>query len=241
MEFSGSNLSVLRQRVEERAAELGVDQQGYLQLLRDQEREWRVLETRVTNNESYLFRDETALDWVNARIGMAESPVRIWSAGCARGEELTTLWLKISGSGWAEKVEEMVGTDLDLQMIRLAQAGEFPKNSLRKMEASEIERFFESVRPGWFRLRSAYQSAAKFYRGNLLDSRACRSLGVFDYILCRNVLMYFRDEAIEKAVEHLGRALSQGGVLVTTACESLAGRTGLVGKREGRVSYYQRR
>ena len=202
----------------------------------------RLVETLVVH-ETYFFRElgpvvELA-NHLSAAV-KARGRARVWSAACASGEEPYTLAMLLDERGVLDEVE-IVATDISAAVLARAAAGRHSPRSLRDGHPAAIAARYLEASPQGVSVAPRIRSAVQFSRLNLIDSDQIAKLGVFDAILCRNVLIYFRDDRVLKVVENLGRALRPDGLLAVGISESLlrAG-TSLVCEERGGSFFYKR-
>lgn len=185
----------------------------------------RLLEA-VTIRETYFFRERAQLDALctEALPAVARetgaSP-RVWSAGCASGEEpYSVAMLAGAVAELAGTPVRVVGTDLVASAIESAQAAVYRDSALRSTPEAVRERHFRQEGPNAWRLDATVRTRVTFVRRNLLEGPP-EGEAPFDVILCRNVLLYFGDEARDRAVEVFHEALRPGGLLLLGHAESL--------------------
>jgi chemotaxis protein methyltransferase CheR len=185
--------------------------------------------------ETYFFRE---LDALRAGITHAVLPAvarsgraRVWSAACATGEEPVSLALLLAEAGVRDRTE-IVATDVSARALAKAREGNYGNRSLRALPPNRTPAGFTDLlgrlssaaiaREGQRAQVSRSVVADIDYRQlNLLDDAAAASLGTFDLVLCRNVLIYFADPTVRRVVGTLARSLREGGRLVIGASESL--------------------
>lgn len=230
--------SSLAGAVEERSRALKIAEPcDYIRLLADDARgegeEWRRLVLRITNGESYFFRDhgqmallrETILPEIIERR-RHERRLRIWSAGCSTGEEPYSLAILL-----AELLPDLydwritlLGTDINPDFLERARRGTFGQWSFRMVEPAIRARYFRE-RNGQWELNPEIRSLVTFDRLNILSDPMpmgwTGGLG-FDLIVCRNVFIYFDRDAIQEVIAKFAGALDEQGVLMTGHSE-LAG------------------
>ena len=191
--------------------------------------EWAALAPLLTVPETYFFRmpehfealAAEALPEVIRRNGERRS-LRLLSAGCATGEEAYSLRILLNErfpqlAGWRVSI---VGVDLSEAALGRARLGEYNAWSLRA--TSEARRRANFTAAGKvFRLNPEARAGVEFRCGNLLDPAANEE--PFDVIFCRNVLIYFTEDAIREAVAGLTRRLAAQGFLFLGPAESLRG------------------
>lgn len=230
-DFADGQLDWMWQKLEPRVAELGLTSAlDYYYLLKydpGAEREWVRLHSAITVNESYFWREADALRaaaevLVPQALARGRDPVRLWHAGCAAGEEPYSLALALAdqGPGVLEKVE-IVATDLDVEALERAEAGLFRERSLRFLPIHLKARWFRPNHDGRFRLDPEVRGRVRFQELNLMDVERLRKLGRFDVIFCRNVFIYFHDEAIRRTAMLFHEQLREPGHLFVGSAESL--------------------
>ncbi len=175
--------------------------------------------------ESYFFRDagQMALlkerllpERIRARASVSQSTrsLRIWSAGCSTGEEpysLAMLAATLLPPGWQASI---VASDINREALARAAAGIYDEWSFRGVPDSVRRQHFIKVRDGW-EIAPALRAMVQFVEDDLFGTPAPALLcGDFDLVVCRNLLMYYRDEALLSAVDRLARALAPDGFLL---------------------------
>jgi chemotaxis protein methyltransferase CheR len=145
----------------------------------------------------------------------------------------------LADAGLLENVE-IVATDISQKAIARARRGEHGATALR-VAPRGLQTRWMNVHDGRVTVAPQIRERIDWRRLNLLDEGAVASLGTFDVILCRNVLIYFRDETIRRVVGSLSGALSAGGRLFVGASESLIrfGTTLQCQERNGAFSYFR--
>ncbi|MHA7629423.1 CheR family methyltransferase [Corallococcus sp. M7] len=180
----------------------------------------------VAVHTSEVFRDEVQLSAfrehvLSPRVQRSRLPLRVWSAGCAAGEEVATLLLLMAQEG-ADPASRVLGTDISEQVLTRARELSFLSDALRRVPEAARSRYFE---PKGRRhvLVDSLRAQAEFRRHNLMEAPYPEAPGGggFDIIFCRNVLIYFTPEAFQRTVRNLGERLAPGGVLVLSAAEPL--------------------
>jgi chemotaxis protein methyltransferase CheR len=218
---------LLAERVAPRAIERGMESLlDYYYFLRydpDADAELALLVEALVVNETYFFREVSALkvvvdEFVPKLIAEGIKP-RIWCAACATGEEPLTLAMMLDEAGLLGQVT-IVASDISGRALAQAKAGTFRRRSLRSLPPGVMGRWLEGNDDG-VRVAPHIQRAVSFFRVNLIEEAELSALGVFDVIICRNVLIYFRDRTIEQVVKNLWRRLAPHGRLVVGASESL--------------------
>lgn len=202
----------------------------------------RLVETLVVH-ETYFFRELPPLveiaDYL-ATLVKQRGHARVWSAACASGEEPYTLAMLLDERGVLDQVE-IVATDISAAVIARAAAGRHSPRSLREGHPPAIAARYLEASPQGVSVAPRIRGAVKFSRLNLIDADGLQKLGLFDAILCRNVLIYFRDDRVLSVVEHLARTLRPDGLLAVGVSESLLRvGTSLVCEERGGSFFYKR-
>jgi chemotaxis protein methyltransferase CheR len=175
---------------------------------------------RITINVSELYRNPEQYELLRTRVlpdlrGGATG-LRVWSAGCSYGAEAYTLATMLSDGGTARF--QVTGTDIDRRVLERAERGWFSDNDMRSVPAGIRERFFEA-RDGGFRAGDGLRAHLRFQTHDLLKDRYQPG---WDLVLCRNVVIYFTDEARDQVHRSIAAALRPGGYLMVGATERVA-------------------
>lgn len=175
-------------------------------------------------HETYFFRElpplQELVDGHLADVVRSRGRARVWSAACSTGEEPYTLAMLLAERGILDQVE-IVASDLSATAIARAETGRHGARSLREDQAPVLGAPYLVVASNGIAVAPQIRDAVRFCIVNLLDDAAIAQLGSFDVILCRNVLIYFRDDTVIRVLERLGRALEPSGVIAVGVAESL--------------------
>ncbi|MDF1565456.1 MAG: tetratricopeptide repeat protein [Deltaproteobacteria bacterium] len=181
----------------------------------------RDLLSRVTVNESYFFRDEATMATLRRRVlpRLIESRsstrlLRVWSAGCSRGEELYSLAILLEKhlpdpASWTIN---LVGSDVDQNALDVARSGLFADWSLRTLTPVEKERHFQREGRKW-RLQTRYRRGVTFVQQSVTTD-AAPAPHEFDLLFFRNVSIYLSAARTREAFERLRAAMAPGAFLV---------------------------
>ncbi|MGA2396358.1 MAG: protein-glutamate O-methyltransferase CheR, partial [Candidatus Lustribacter sp.] len=187
----------------------------------------RALIAEVTVGETYFFRDPAQFDAIRTIVlpdllqrRSSHAALRIWSAGCATGEEAYSLAILTADGGLAG-CTLLLGTDVSNTAIDVARRGQYGAWSFRHDAAGWRERGFTHTGKHW--TVAAAQRRVEFAVHNLMHPAPELGgiAGGFDLILCRNVLLYFDRETVERAARGLVAALAPGGWLLTSPTDPL--------------------
>jgi len=208
-------------RVVERGFESMLDYYYFLRYDPDADAEFQVVADLLTVNETYFLRELAPLEVL---VGELIAPLvasgkrpRIWCAACSTGEEPITIAALLDARGLLDNVE-LVASDVSSRALSVAARGVYVGRSLRAISAPQswlVEQASGHV------VSERFRRAIDWRLVNLLDDAAVAALGSFDAIVCRNVLIYFRDETTTRVLERLHRALAPEGRLLVGASESL--------------------
>ncbi len=191
----------------------------------------------LTVGESYFFRDKKTLEileqeifpeLIRSRRGV-DQRLRIWSAGCCRGEEPYTIAILLHRlipdlQDWRITI---VATDINSRFLKTAAQGAFSEWSFRETPAQIKERYFKEEGLGRFQILPQIQSMVKFSDLNLAEDAYPSPLNdtnALDLILCRNVMMYFLPQQINQVIERFHRCLTDGGWLAVSPSETSSAR-----------------
>ncbi len=226
-------------RLSPRLKELGLRSfKEYVRLLQhpgSQKGEIGLLINQITTNETRFFRENHHFEYLTetylpSLIRENKTPRRIsfWSAGCATGEEAYSLAMILFDFKrkypWIQP--RILATDIDSRALNKAQAGLFPDKSTRHIPPSLLNKYFlRGVKEwsGWIKARSFIKELIIFKYFNL-HKPGKLSLGPFDGIFCRNVLIYFLPESQERIREVFYRSLIPNGLLFLGHSELLFGK-----------------
>ena len=175
----------------------------------------------LTVGESYFFRDPAQFDFIRESVlpsllqARPDAPLRVWSAGCATGEEAYSLAILLREAGLAGR-SRVTGTDIVRRRLGRARQGQYTHWSLRGMPDQAVQTYFR--RQGQrFELLPAIRRSVTFRYLNLADARFAHStseLAEMDLILCRNVLIYFSPRTVARVARALLDCLSESGWLL---------------------------
>jgi len=234
--FDDAQRASLRARLEGRLAGLDLasfeDYYHYLRFGPERAEELDRMIVHLTNNETYFFRESAQLQVFadpilkqikESKSASGEHTLRVLSAGCSTGEEAHTLAMIVHDSGlffWGWDVQ-VHGMDVDPAAMEKAGRATYFHNSFRSVSEEVLERHFIRQGPG-SQVRDGIRRLVHLRRGNLLEAQSYEGLAPLDALFCRNVLIYFSDGAILKAVRLFHEALAPGGYLFLGHAESLS-------------------
>lgn len=206
------------------------DAAAYCNLLRRSEHELDLLQKVLTIHVSQFFRNPSMFEKLRKEVlprlyqscAGNGSPLRIWSIGCAGGEEAYSLaiLLRESFARYLRRTETIIdATDIDEDTLQAARKAEFNDDRLKDLPAGLAERYF--LRSGSrMQLADTIRRMVNFYQEDIT------AVGKFlpcHLVLCRNTLIYFTRPDQEKILQGVADVLPAGGVLVLGKSETLVG------------------
>jgi chemotaxis protein methyltransferase CheR len=239
MRFEANKSYFLASKIDLRVQALGLkDFDAYIAYLNTPtgRTEYGHLVDEVSINETFFYRHETQLQAFRehlllplsqARRTQGQKTLRIWSAASSTGDELYTLALMLRDSGlWGKDLSwDLVGTDICHDALEKARSGIYRRYNIRNIPPALLQSYFthDPLSPGGetWQLKAEIRTSCKFQEGNLMDSARCATLGRFDLIFCRNVLIYFDEPSKEKAVQHLANNLTEDGYVLLGHSENI--------------------
>jgi chemotaxis protein methyltransferase CheR len=189
----------------------------------------------LTTNESSFFRDGKPFEHLRGlipRLHAARPPgqkLRIWSAACSTGQEAYSISILLAELGEKDpglraRPVEIVGTDITAAVLRRARAGIFTQFEVQRgLPIRTLMTRFAQEEGGRWRVKPEIAAPCRFESFNLLADP--RTLGRFDVIFCRNVLIYFDVPTKARVLGNLARQLAPDGVLYLGAAETAIGVT----------------
>ncbi len=198
--------------VRRRAAESGVDPTVWLRTVESRPLDLRDLIAAATVPHTAFHRHPDQIARYRAvlpELASRSKPVRIWSAGCATGEEPWTLALVAAERGVPV---EIIGTDVSARAIEKAEQGVYEARDTRGLPGVDGR--------ASFRIPDEIRPSVRFRVGSIL-ARAGEPDGLFDLIFCRNVLIYFDGPSIDRAWATFERKLKPHGSVVVAPVEAL--------------------
>lgn len=193
---------------------------------------------RLTTNHSFFFRESSHFDFLTGTVlpelekerasrggnqGLANYPLRIWSAGCASGEEVYSLGMLLHDR-YALAVGGpdlgLLATDISLTALSTAKQGVYGEQKFTETPEAFRKRYLRSAGAGEWAVAEEIKNMVLFKRLNLMAENYPMK-GQFDVILCRNVMIYFDQESRSRVTQNLYRYVKEGGYLFIGHSESL--------------------
>ncbi|RUM52452.1 MAG: chemotaxis protein [Marinomonas sp.] len=183
----------------------------------------------MTTNETLWFRDSHPFKILKELIlpQMDKRPVRIWSAASSTGQEPYSISMileeyKQFKPGALKPGEKIIATDICTNILQHAKQAEYDSLAIaRGLSPDNQNRYFEKLSDSVWKVKPNISSRVEFKHLNLIDSFT--TLGKFDVIFCRNVLIYFTAETKLDILKRMHASLNPGGYLFLGGSEALSG------------------
>ena len=176
----------------------------------------------LTINVSQFFRDAT--QWKTLRetviplLLQNKAPIKFWSAGCSSGQEPYSFAMTMMTYFSSAKFS-ILGTDIDVNVLKQAKDGLYKQNDFASTPPEFLQKYFTPSDKG-YQIQDIVKRQVTFQHQNLLTDRFQTG---FDFIACRNVVIYFTEEAKEMLYKKFTDSLRPGGILFTGSTEHLFG------------------
>ena len=163
--------------------------------------QWRVLESEILPN----------------LIKNAKGKLKVWSAACSTGDEPYSLAMLIKDYLPTSEFS-ILATDLDVQIIEKAKVGVYGEKSLAGLPKKYKDKYFTKLGEKSYQISDEIKKCVTFQRHDLLKDVYPEP---FDLILCRNVVIYFTDEAKNRIYTNFNKSLNKNGVLFVGSTEQI--------------------
>lgn len=181
---------------------------------------------QLTVKDSSFFRNEQAMEAVGdyllrlaREVEKEDYELRIWSVGCALGQEAYSLaMIAAEQFQYTEQRWQVLGTDISPTAVIHARHGVYTEKQLGAVSLARRGQFFEHCESGWG-IAPALKQQVRFGTSNLRDLDNCPYRGQ-DVIFCQNVLIYFREDMVHEILDQFVERLNPGGLLVLGAGEA---------------------
>jgi chemotaxis methyl-accepting protein methylase len=236
-DISCYNMDFLERCLKERLSETGNnDYPSYLNFLQTHTEEITSLFQSLSINVSSFFRDTMSFDIISEmilpslvmkKIKSSDRSLRIWSAGCASGEEPYSIAIIIK-----ELIEKynlsvnisIFGTDIDITALEKAGKGVYLSDFLQNIKYGLLKKYFTEEQ-GLYKIKDEIKEIVTFSIYDIMDKNSYAPpeavFGSFDLVLCRNLLIYFTGEYQEIILKKLYLSLVKDGILVLGEFENL--------------------
>ena len=220
-DFTGYKRASLRRRMDKRMQEIGIaSYPQYLDELQVRPDEFTDLFNFILINVTAFFRDPQVWTYLASAIipdiigrHAPDDPIRVWSAGCASGEEaysIAMLFADALGDKAFKSRVKIYGTDVDEDALAQARLGIYGAKAIDGVPAPMRSKFFERFQ-GSYAFKKDLRRSLIFGRHDIVQDPPISRI---DLILCRNTLMYLNADTQTQVMTRLNYALNQGGYLV---------------------------
>lgn len=233
IDFHSFKSATLGRRIKLRLFSTGMpDYKAYGRYLAEHPDEIDLLLNALSVTVSHFFRNplvfEVLREFVVPEL-IASAPaggLRIWCAGCGRGEEAYSIAILLRESCSRATLHfpvNILATDIDRQALAHAARGEYRGEALAEVKKQYLDTFFSTQSGELYRINDDIRSLIHFAYHNVTTCRSPREVVFNDchLIFCRNVLIYYDGERGGKVVSFLARSLSPGGFLVLGEAETI--------------------
>lgn len=182
----------------------------------------------MTTNETYFFRDPAQYTAIRTVLlpklreeRAATRKLRIWSAASSTGQEAYSLAMMLLDEGLKDWNIDLFGTDFSSKVVKRAREGTYQQIEVnRGLPTTLLIKYFQRSGMEW-QLSESVRRMAHF---DTIDLRkSMRTLGPFDLVFCRNVMIYFDNETKQKIMKELHSTLYRGGWLLLGGAETAFG------------------
>jgi len=227
-DLTGYKRSTLMRRFQHRMRTIKMDSyQSYLRYLQRHSEEYLALLNDVLINVTSFFRDRNTWDYLAAEIipkiiasKQPDEPIRVWSAGCAAGQEiysLLILWAEALGIDSCLARVQPYATDIDEDALQQARRGIYSDLEIAGIPTDLLEKYFQQTEQGYV-FHPALRSTVIFGQHHLLKDAPISKI---DLLACRNLLIYFNLEAQASIFVRFHFALKNTGFLLLGKAETV--------------------
>lgn len=222
MDISSYKQDRMRRRIDSFIFRKGFENYtNFLNDLRNNQELFTSFIDHITINVSEFFRNKERWKTLETKVlpkllEQNSGKLKTWSAACASGEEPYTLSLILSERLPAFRFE-IQATDLDFHILEKARRGQYTERSLKELPETLKKRHF-AIESETYTLNQNIKQQVTFKQHDLLTQSFDTN---YDLIICRNVMIYFTEEARGKLYEKFSRSLRKGGVLFVGSTEQI--------------------
>ncbi|MBU0728906.1 MAG: hypothetical protein KKE17_02210 [Proteobacteria bacterium] len=212
--------ATLERAIKRRLKVLGLDnQETYILRLKTSLHEVKELIEEVVIPETWFFRNKAPFlaltDFVHKKwaINSKKQTLRILSAPCSTGEEPYSIAMTLLHGGWPENRFHIDALDISSRALSHAKEAEYNDYSFREKDFNYCYNYFTKTDDDKYKLKERVRKKVSFFQGNLLNPNFTGSLGLYDIIFCRNLLIYLDPRSQHKAIKTLDQLLDPIGLL----------------------------
>lgn len=187
------------------------------------------LVNKLTTNHTFFLREPEHFEFLKSTIlpylektNEKTHSLKLWCAASSTGQEPYTIAMTIDeyfGANSAKWDWKLLATDLDTDVLRTAQAGIYTEDMLKDVPASWLNKYFTKIDDKRYQVIERIRKQVVFRQFNLMDPIVCST--PFDFISCRNVMIYFEQETKNALIERFYDVTKEGGYLFIGHAESV--------------------
>lgn len=243
LQLTGIDLNAYKERQMKRRIDALISKNGivgyeaYVQLLKSNKEKFEEFVNYLTINVSEFYRnpdqwkvmDQEVIPELVEKFG---KNLKIWSAACSTGDEPYSLVMALSRHLPLNQIK-ITATDLDKQVIAKAKVGLYNERSVVGVPDDLKRKYFKKIGPS-YQISDEIKSRVEFREHNLIKNDYATG---YHLIVCRNVLIYFTEEAKDEVFRKFYKALSPGGVLFIGSTEQIINYKEMGYERKGSFFY----
>lgn len=218
----------LRSKMSDAGAKTATD---YIRILKNDPDEFRKFLETLSINVTHFFRDADVFESVRRTVipeilkrkeRTEQYTIRVWSAGCASGQEPYSLAIlfkeALHAAGKDHFIVKITATDVDAEAMKRAEEGEYAERDFREMDKKLLDKYFTPAYNSRYKVNDDIKHFVKFEKNNLISGGGYRNI---DLIFCRNVLIYFNREQQEFIFKKFHDSLNADGFFVIAKVETV--------------------
>jgi len=219
--------SFLNRRIQSRMCMIGIDSVSkYVSLLKDDFVEALEFNASLSINVTEFFRDQTVWDIFQEKIipevikkSKDSDKIKVWSAGCATGNEPYSLAMMLANALEDVKKEFMItANDMNSTLVAIAETGKYEQQKLMKIPKSLFSKYLEKIDDDLFQFKDELKKSINFQTSKV------NAIEIYpvDIIVCRNLLIYYGEEAKNDLFNKFYMTLKDYGILILGMFERLS-------------------
>ncbi|PRX27476.1 CheR-type MCP methyltransferase [Orenia metallireducens] len=229
--LSDKKKAMVTSRLSKRLRQLKLaDFEDYYNYLNSNQAELVQLYNLLTTNVTRFFREEYHFQFLQDKVlpqlaTRKDKTLRVWSAGCSSGEEAYSLAIVLkeffSNKGWDIRI---LATDINTEVLEIGKEGIYHFEQVKDIPYNLLTKYFKlgtGENQGLFKAKDSLRKMIKFQRLNLNQSGLYPIQAKLDFIFCRNVFIYFKEETKNKVLEGFYQQLKDRGYLFLGHSESI--------------------
>ncbi|GAB6189156.1 protein-glutamate O-methyltransferase CheR [Marinitoga arctica] len=184
--------------------------------------------SEITVNETYFFREfpqlQTFAEYALKDVleNKKDKKIKVLSAGCASGEEPYTISIILNEMLSANYSFKIDAFDIDENMINKAKIGLYDKYAIRDVPKEYLKKYLKKITEDLYEVKNIVKEKVNIYNLNMMEDETYEKLDKeYDFIFCRNVFIYFTDDARRKIIEKFYFMLNEGGYIFLGHSESI--------------------